>query len=318
MNIFVTGATGVLGKPVVRLLVEAGHKVYALSRSEGNTTLVRQLGAEPISADLFDVQSLAQAIKTAQAQAIIHLATKIPPTMRMGKLASWEENNRIRREGTRNLVDAALAVGVQTVIYPSFYFVYPDSGDRWIDADSTPVQKHVIQQGTIDAEAEVARFTKEHGRGIVLRLGNLYGPEAPSAMEQFQMAQKGFAALLGPADAYLSYIWVEDAAHAIVIALKEAPAGTYDIVDNEPLTRKDFVTTLAHAVGKRSLFRIPNGIMNMLSGAAAEMASRSQRVSNRRFRELTSWEPTVPTMQEGWSLIAQASSNAPQRSVSHN
>ncbi len=83
MNIFVTGATGVLGKPVVRLLVEAGHKVYALSRSEENTAAVRQLGAEPITANLFDLESLIKALETTRADAIVHLATKIPPTSRI-------------------------------------------------------------------------------------------------------------------------------------------------------------------------------------------------------------------------------------------
>ena len=306
MNIFVTGATGVLGKPVVRLLVEAGHKVYALSRSEENTAAVRQLGAEPITANLFDLESLIKALGATRAEAIVHLATKIPPTSRMGKLSSWQENDRIRRDGTHTLVDAALSVGVQTLLYPSFYYVYPDCGDQWIDALSTPVQSHVIPQSTIDAEAEVARFTKEQRHGIVLRMGSLYGPEVPSALEQFHLAQKGFAALPGSGDAYLSYIWAEDASRAIVVALDEAPAGIYDIVDDEPLTRDAFATALAHSVGRRRLFRIPNSVMKLLAGAAAEMASRSQRVSNRRFRELTTWKPTVPNVQKGWSLIAQA------------
>ena len=310
MNIFVTGATGVLGKPAVRLLVEAGHHVYALSRSDANTTIVRQLGAEPISADLFDRDELIKALETTKAEAIVHMATKIPSMMRMGKVSSWQENDRIRRDGTRNLVDAALAMGVQTLIYPSFYYVYPDCGDLWIDADSTPVQSNIIVQSTIDAEAEVARFSKEQRRGIVLRMGSLYGPEAPSAMDFFHMAQKGFAALPGKGDAYLSYIWVEDAARAIVVALTEAPAGVYDIVDDEPLTRDAFVEALAQSVGRRRLLRVPNGVVKMMAGAAADVASRSQRVSNRRFKEVTSWRPEVPDVRKGWGLVAQVRGKA--------
>jgi nucleoside-diphosphate-sugar epimerase len=306
MNIFVTGATGVLGKPVVRLLVKSGHQVYALSRSERNTVVIRQLGAEPIAADIFDRISLIKALETTKATAIVHLASKIPPTMRLGKIASWQENDHIRRDGTRTLVDSALATGVQTFVYPSVYYVYPDRGDQWIDALSTPVQSHMITQSTIDAEAEVARFTQEQRCGIVLRLGNLYGTEAPSALEQFHLAQKGFAAFPGTGDAYLSYIWVEDAASAIVVALTEAPAGVYDIVDDEPLTRNALAAALAHSVGRRRLFRIPNGAMKLLTGAAADLLNRSQRVSNRRFMELIGWKPTVSNAQKGWELIAKA------------
>lgn len=313
MNIFMTGATGVLGKATLPLLVASGHHVYALSRSESNTTLIRQSGAEPVVVDFFDRDALIKVLTDIQADAIVHLATRIPPTARMGKITSWQENDHIRRDGTRTLVDAALTVErVRTFVYPSFYYVYPDRGNQWIDAASTPVQSHVIQQATIDAEAEVARFTQAQRRGIVLRLGNLYGPAVPSALEQFQMAQKGFAALPGPGSAYLSYIWAEDAAHAIVVALDEAPAGVYDIVDDEPLTRDAFATTLVHSVGRRHLFRIPNGVMKLLTGAAADMVNRSQRVSNRRFKELTSWKPAVPNAQQGWALIAQAK-NSPEK-----
>lgn len=306
MNVFVTGATGILGKAVIPILRASGHQVYALSRSEKNAVMIRELDAEPIIADLFDSASLSRALASAKATAIVHLATKIPPTARMGKVTSWHENNHIRRDGTRALVDAALTTGVQTFIYPSFYYVYPDRGNQWIDAETTPIQSHVIQQATIDAEQEVARFTAAQHHGIVLRMGNLYGPETPSALEQFQMAQKGFAALPGLGDAYLAYIWTEDAARAIVIALGEVPAGIYDIVDNEPLTRDAFATALAQSVGKRRLLRIPNGVMKLLTGSAANMVNRSQRVSNRRFQELTTWKPAVPNAREGWTLIAQA------------
>src|SRR6266567_1022644 len=137
MNIFVTGATRVLGNAVVSILITRGHHVRALSRSQDNMTVLNRLGAEPISADLFNVESLKQAL--AGCDAILHLATSIPPTMQVGKLASWHENDRIRREGTHNLVEAALAEGgVHVFIYPSFALVYPDSGDKWIDASMTP------------------------------------------------------------------------------------------------------------------------------------------------------------------------------------
>ncbi len=151
MEIFMTGATRVLGHTVVQRLVAAGHRVRALSRSEENATVLRQLGANPVSASLFEVESLKPALTGSDA--ILHLATRIPPTMKMGRLSAWQENDRIRREGTRNLVEAALAVGsVQTFIYPSFAFVYPDSGDSWIEADTTPVQPAATLHSTLDCE----------------------------------------------------------------------------------------------------------------------------------------------------------------------
>src|SRR6266481_4099097 len=117
MKIFVTGATRVLGNAVIPMLIARGHYVHALSRSQDNVTVLNRLGAEPVSADLFNVESLKQAL--VGCDAILHLSTRIPPTMQIGKLASWHENDRIRREGTHNLVEAALAEGgVHVFIYP--------------------------------------------------------------------------------------------------------------------------------------------------------------------------------------------------------
>src|SRR3989442_12011495 len=154
MEIFLTGATHVLGHPVVQRLVDAGHRVRALSRSEENAAALRQLGADPVPASLFEVESLKPALTGSDA--ILHLASRIPPAMKMGWLSAWQENDRLRREGTRNLVEAALAGGsVHTFIYPSFAFVYPDSGDSWIDTDTTPVQPAATLHSTLDAEVAV-------------------------------------------------------------------------------------------------------------------------------------------------------------------
>ncbi|HEY6285184.1 MAG TPA: NAD(P)-dependent oxidoreductase, partial [Ktedonobacteraceae bacterium] len=149
MNIFVTGATGVLGKTIVPMLIADGHTVCALSRSEANRDMLQDFGARPVQANLFDVTSLKREL--IGCDAILHLATRIPPTSKMAKQSAWLENDRIRRDGTLNLVEAALAVAtVQVFVYPSYAFVYPDSGDPWIDASSTPVQPTSILQSTLD------------------------------------------------------------------------------------------------------------------------------------------------------------------------
>lgn len=311
MNIFVTGATGVLGRAAVPLLIAAGHRVDGLARSPENETLLRRLGATPVWADLFDTDALRAAMVSHNA--ILHLATRIPPTNKAGRRASWRENDHIRREGTRNLIEAARVAGVGTFIYPSISYVYPDSGDQWIDASTTPVEPHTLLQSTLDAEDVVEQFAGDNRRGIALRMGTLYGPESPAALEQLRYARRGIAAFPGPGEAYLPTIWVQDAATALVAALALAPSGVYDIVDDEPLTRGEIFSVMAHSVGRSRLRRLPDLLVRLFAGVAADLLSRSQRVSNRRFKALTDWTPTMPNARIGWDRIAASSSESGSR-----
>lgn len=312
MQIFVTGATGVLGKAVVKRLMADGHAVHALSRSQANRQVLHGFGAQPIEADLFERGELVQAL--AGCEAILHLATRIAPTSKMAKRASWYENDRIRREGTRTLVEAALvAGGVHTFIYPSYAFVYPESGDRWIDASTTPIQPTPTLQSTVDAEAAVAQFADEHRRGLSLRLGSLYGPESPATREQLDYARKGIAALPGRSEAYLPQISVQDAARAIVAALMQPiPSGIYDVADDEPLTREEVFAMMAQAVGRKRLWQPPALLMRVMAGVVYDMMSRSLRVSNRRFKEVSGWQPLVANARVGWvRLIEESRAAAP-------
>ena len=309
MQIFITGATGVLGKTVVPGLLADGHVVYALSRSDMNTEVLERLGAKPVPADLFDAQALGQALAGCEAEAILHLATRIPPAMQMGRRSAWQENDYIRREGARALVEAALFAGtVSTFLYPSYALIYPESGDRWIDAETAPVQPAVNLSSTLDAEAAVAHFAGPERRGIALRMGSFYGPE-PTSWQLLRYARMGISAFpSGERDAYLPQIWVPDAASALVAALTQpVPSGVYDIVDDEPLTRGEIFAAMAQAVGRKHLWQPPAVLMRMMTGVVSDVISRSLRVSNRRFKAVSTWNPSVPDARIGWSRLGEKS-----------
>ena len=248
MNLFVTGGTGVLGRPVVRALVAQGHRTRVLAHTPHNERVIRELGGEPVHADLFDPASLKAAL--ADSEAVLHLASRIPPSNKMGKAAAWADNDRLRTEGTRNLVDAALAGQVHTFIYPSVVLVYPDSGQAWIDAQTSQPRPIAFVCSTVEAEAQVRRFPEADRRGITLRMGNFYGPQSGHTQDTLAYARKGLAAVLGPSEAYQSSVWIDDAARAVVAALDRAPSGTYDVVDDEPLSRSELVPLIAHAAGQ--------------------------------------------------------------------
>jgi len=311
VRVFVTGATGVLGRATVPLLRERGHHVVTLSRSDKHDAAIPALGAEPVRADLFDPASLRLAM--AGADAVLHLAIRIPPTTQARRRVAWADNDRIRAEGTRNLVDAAIEADVAVVVYPSVTFVYADGGDRWLDARTADLQPLDHLHSTLAAEAEVRRFTELNPshRGVSLRLALLYGPDAPSTAEQLRLATRGLTFLAKPRHSYTSWLWVGGAASALVAALERAPSATYDVADDEPLRNDDLNAALAASVGRRRLYSLPAAAVPLLGGNPAETLLRSHRISNRRFKDATGWEPSVPNARVGLRRLPLPGRSAP-------
>lgn len=307
--VFVTGGTGVLGRATIPQLVTSGFTVRALSRGEANDAAIRALGAEPVRADLFDPGSVRAAM--AGADAVLHLATRIPLSSDMRHRSAWVENDRIRAEGTKNLVDAAIDTGAGVFVYPSFAFVYPDSGDLWIDAVSTPVDPIDILHSTLAAEREVTRFADGGRRGVPLRLGFLYGSDLPSTREQLSLARRGVSIFGGVPAAFTPTLWIGNAASALVAAVDRAPSGIYDIVDDEPVRQQQLKTALAAAAGRRRVLSLPAWLGRMITGPAAEAFTRSLRISNRRFREATGWAPEVRNAVEGLARVSTENPPAP-------
>lgn len=302
MIVFVTGATGALGRPTVAALVAAGHTVRALTRTSKSADVARSDGAEPVVGNLFKPDSWRPALKGADA--VLHLATKVPPATKSRRKWSWSQNDRIRGEGTRSLVNAAHVAGVARVIYPSLTMVYGDGGSEKLaaGAEGTRVQPTWILQSTLTAEHEVERFTELGGTGVVLRLGNLYGPHSGSPDPAITTAKRGVNVYVGRPEAYQPLLWDEDAASALVAAL-DAPAGVYDVVDDEPLTRAELTEVLAGVVG-RSVRLMPVWFSRGLLRAGAAHMLRSQRVSNAAFVAATGWHPSVPSAREGFPRLA--------------
>lgn len=303
MKVFVAGATGVIGRRAVEQLVAAGHEVTAVARSEEKAERLRAAGATPVAVSLFDPAGLAAAV--AGHDAVVNLATSIPPMSRSATPGAWRENDRIRTEGAANLVDAALAAGVGRFVQESVTFTYADAGDRWIDATTGEVRPSGVTASTAAAEAAVRRFTEAGGTGIVLRFGMFYAPDSGHTRAMLSAARWGVALLPGRPGARLSAIHADDAAAAVVAALA-APAGTWDVVDDEPLTRQE----VARALGAR--VRVPGRWATLLGGSASALA-RSQRVSNRRFREATGWAPPHRSVRDGLAAMREEAGAAGRR-----
>ncbi|HEX5071808.1 MAG TPA: NAD(P)H-binding protein [Gemmatimonadaceae bacterium] len=301
MRVFITGATGVIGSRAVPLLLQAGHAVTAASRSEHNREALRRAGATPADVDLFDVDSIRRAI--AGHDVIINLATHIPSSaVKIMIRWAWRTNDRIRREASAAIATAAIAEGVGRMIQESFALIYPDSGDAWID-ESMPVAPTSYNKSVLDAERSAQRFTESGRTGVVLRFGGLYGPDAMLA-EMLAMMRKGMSPVPGDPGAYLSSLSQDDAATAVVAALG-VPAGTYNVVEDEPMRREDWTRSLATAAG----IPVPKPIpawMTAIGGSMLKLMSRSERVSNRKFKEASGWAPKYPKASDAWGDVLRS------------
>lgn len=302
LEIFVAGGTGVLGRASLRALVAAGHRVRSTARGNDKVALVHSLGAEPVECDLYDPASMREAI--AGCDVLIRLTTKIGSMKKIRDSKTWVETNRLRTEGARILVDAAIAEGVPAYIHESVTFVYADGGTRWI-TEGAPVDDGdgEILQAALQGEAEAGRLTKSGGKGIVLRFAGFYGADAPSTPEMLGMARRRMLAEIGPGTNYFSSIHVPDAGRAVAAAVS-APPGIYNVCDDEPVPFRDYLRSVAAAAGVKKPIHLPGFLGKMMFGQVWNYFSRSQRVSNAKFKHLTGWEPRIKSALEGWPLVA--------------
>lgn len=303
MKILVIGATGMIGRRVVPLLVEQGHAVTAAGRSRERLAALARSGAAIASLDLFDRDAVARLVRGHVA--VVNVATHVPGTgMRAFLPGAWKEMDRMRREGSAIVADAAIAAGVERVVQESFALTYPDSGSAWVD-ESVPPRPAAYNRTALDAEASARRVTEAGRIGVALRFALLYGgAEDGFTRDVLRYARRGWLPLLGRPDDYVAMVTHDDAAQAVVAALA-APAGVYNVVDDEPLTRRDFARALGDVLSVRPPKLLPPWVTR-LSGPIGETLARSLRLSNRSLRTATGWKPRYPSGREGWRAAAEA------------
>jgi nucleoside-diphosphate-sugar epimerase len=299
MRIFVTGGTGAIGRYAVPTLIDAGHSVTAMARSDAKGDELRSAGADPVTVSLFDRDGLTSAL--AGHDAVVNLATALPPTGSATRVSAWAACERVRTEGSSAVVDAALAANVPRLLQESVVMIYADAGDEWIDEEA-PVDHYPIARGNHAAEASARRFAEAGGTATVLRFGLFYGPGAAHSEEILSLARRHIGFMPGRRDTYTSSIQVADAAHAVAAAVT-APGGTYNVVDDEPVTKAQYAQACADAVGAASWVRVP-GRLGLLLGHRLTSLTRSLRVSNRRLKTVAGWRPEYPSVREGYRAMA--------------
>ncbi|MCA0046232.1 NAD(P)H-binding protein [Mesorhizobium sp. B283B1A] len=302
MRIAVTGATGVIGRRTVPLLLAAGHQVTAVVRREPGRLHALPAEAQTVKASLFDRDQLMAAFTGHEA--VINLATHIPSSMFSALFRSaWQENDRIRSVGSRTVANAAAAVGVKTLIQESVGLAYPSSGAEWID-ESTALRPPKNAKSVLDAEASVADFAARKGRGVALRFAAFYGPDANQTKIMARSVRMGWAPLPGARNSYISSVSHDDAATAVVASL-DAPSGAYNVSDDRPVTREEFFAVIAKTLHVRPPRMLPAWTAKLM-GVVGDALIRSTRTSNAKLKSVTNWSPAATSVAEGLPAAIEA------------
>ncbi len=306
MRVFLAGATGAIGAPLVRLLVDDSHQVTGMTRSPTKAAALRAAGAEPVIADALDADAVMSAVAEARADVLIHQLTAIPARIDPRKVTrDFALTDRLRTEGTRHLLAAARASAVSRIIAQSIAFAYAPGPAGTVHVEDDPLIANPPGQfkRTAAAVAELERAVLGDG-GLVLRYGYFYGPAtAISAAGSIgeDVARRRLP-IVGTGAGVWSFIHIEDAADATVRALTHGESGPYNIVDDEPALVSEWIPALAGALGAKPPRHVPAWLARPLAGEYGVMTmTRAQGASNARAKGGLGWTPRHPSWREGFA-----------------
>ena len=299
MRVFVAGATGVIGRRLVPQLVARGHQVTATTTSAGKLGLLQQMGAEGVVMDGLDAASVGEAVATARPDAIVNQMTALsvahagkPNPRRPDRF--FATTNRLRSEGIDHLLAAAEATGVSHVVAQGHASMNGIREGGWVKTEEDPLE---VLEGT-KAINHLEEVVVRAG-GAVLRYGGFYGPGAHD--DQVQLVRKRLIPLVGGGTGYVSWVHVDDAANATVLAVEQKAQGVFNIVDDEPAPVSVWLPYLAECVGAKPPRRVPAWLVRLLAGEmAVGVMTEGRGFSNAKAKRQLGWELRYPSWRQGF------------------
>jgi nucleoside-diphosphate-sugar epimerase len=304
--VFVAGASGAIGRSLVPKLVAAGHEVTGMTRSEESAERIGQAGASAAVVDVFDRERLTAAIGEAAPEVLVHELTSLPDRLDFRKQDVYEPTNRVRTEGTRNLLDAARAAGVRRLVVQSIAFAYRPEGTR-VKTEEDPLMETAPGPfgGGIRSlrEMESTVLGAEGIEGVVLRYGFFYGPGTYYGEDGTTTAdvRRRRMPIVGKGTGLFSFIHVEDAADATVAAVDRGGPGVYNVTDDEPAPMSEWLPVFAQAAGARRPLRVPVWLARFVGGREVPTFALDLRgASNEKAKRELGWHPAHPSWRTGF------------------
>jgi nucleoside-diphosphate-sugar epimerase len=308
MRVFVTGATGALGRHLVPGLIAAGHQVTASTRAPGKVARLREAGAEPVILDGLDREAVIAAVLAAAPEVIVHEMTALADMRSLRNPdKQFAATNELRTRGTDNLLAAAERAGTRRVIAQSYAGAGPDkrSGDRLKTEEDPPDWRPIrsAMQGPAAIEYVEKTVPAMAPEGIVLRYGGFYGPGASDLL--LEMLRKRQVPVIGGGTGVWSFIEITDAAAATLAAVDHGAPGIYNVVDDDPAPVADWLPYLAKVAGAKPPLRVPAWLGRLLAGEFVVVQMTSSRgYSNEKARKELGWEPRYASWREGFRAWA--------------
>jgi 2-alkyl-3-oxoalkanoate reductase len=301
MRILIVGASGAIGTRLVPQLIERGHEVVGTSRSAGNAERVRALGAEPIALDLLDARAVRRTVLESGAEAIVHQATALAD-VRFGRSLdrSFALTNRLRTEGTDALLAAAGEAGVRRFVAQSFasYRYAREGGPIKTEDDPLDPGPPAMARETNAAMTYLDTVVTGAG-GIALRYGGFYGAANDGLVKPVRKRQ---FPVIGEGSGISSFIHLDDAAAATVLAVEGDQTGIYNIADDEPAPMSEWLPALAKALGAKPPRHIPIWLAGLIAGKGMVMiAVGSRGASNAKAKRELGWTLRYPSWRQGFT-----------------
>ncbi len=300
MRVFVAGASGAIGTRLVPQLIDRGHEVIGTFRSPGKGERLRALGAEAIALDLLDARAVRTAVLETKPEAIVHQATALADA-RFGRNLdrTFAPTNRLRTKGTDALLAAAREAGVRRFVAQSFanYRYAREGGPVKTENDPLDPAPPATTRETSAAMRHLDQAVTEAG-GIALRYGGFYGGSNDGLVKP---VRKRRFPIIGDGGGVSSWVHLDDAAAATVLALEHDGSGIYNIVDDEPAPMREWLPVLANALGAKPPRHVPRWLARLVAGEDMVLLTEARGASNAKAKRELGWTLRYPSWRQGFA-----------------